>query len=209
LRRDPRAADQFASDVVELQAWLREAEPDQAVRAVPGAGSNVPIWILGSSLFGAQLAATLGLPFAFASHFAPAQLTQALDLYRARFKASDAWQTPHVMLGVNVIAADDEVEAQRLSTSLQQAFVNLRRGRPGPLPRPDETFPERMTSAEQTMLNDALACSWIGTRAMVHNGLRAFAQRTGADELMVTSQIYDHRARLHSFEIAAGAFAHG
>jgi luciferase family oxidoreductase group 1 len=202
LRRDPRAADDFASDVVELQAWLRDAEPGQPVRAVPGAGSNVPIWILGSSLFGAQSAAALGLPYAFASHFAPGQLMQALELYRARFKPSSACQKPYVMLGINVIAAETEQQARLLATSLQQAFVNLRRGSPAPLPPPDADFPQRMSQAEHAMLDDALACSWVGTPDAIRSGVRAFIERTGADELMIACQVFDHAARLRCFEIA-------
>jgi luciferase family oxidoreductase group 1 len=202
LRRDPRAADDFASDVVELQAWLRHAEPGQPVRAVPGAGSNIPLWILGSSLFGAQLAATLGLPFAFASHFAPGQLMSAIELYRARFKPSSACEKPYVMLGINVIAAELENDARVLATSLQQAFVNLRRGRPGPLPPPDADFPARMSPQEHAMLNDALACSFVGTPATIRKGVSDFVARTGADELMIASQVFDHAARLRCFEIA-------
>jgi luciferase family oxidoreductase group 1 len=202
LRRDPRAADDFASDVLELQAWLRPAEPGQPVRAVPGAGSNVPLWILGSSLFGAQLAATLGLPFAFASHFAPGQLMLAIELYRARFQPSSACDKPYVMLGINVIAAESENEARVLATSLQQAFVNLRRGRPGPLPAPDADFPQRMSPQEHAMLNEALACSFVGTPATIREAVGDFVARTGADELMVTAQVFDHAARLRCFEIA-------
>jgi luciferase family oxidoreductase group 1 len=202
LRRDPRAADDFASDVVELQAWFRHAEPGQPVRAVPGAGSNIPLWILGSSLFGAQLAAMLGLPFAFASHFAPGQLMPAIELYRARFKPSSACEKPYVMLGINVIAAELENDARVLATSLQQAFVNLRRGRPGPLPPPDADFPQRMSPLEHAMLNDALACSFVGTPATIRKGVSDFVARTGADELMIASQVFDHAARLRCFEIA-------
>jgi luciferase family oxidoreductase group 1 len=202
LRRDPRAADDFASDVLELQAWFRQAEPGQPVRAVPGAGANVPLWILGSSLFGAQLAATLGLPFAFASHFAPGQLMPAIDLYRARFNASSTCEKPYVMLGINVIAAEQDDDARVLATSLQQAFVNLRRGRPGPLPPPDADFPERMSPQEHAMLNDALACSFVGAPATIRKGVSDFVARTGADELMIAAQVFDHAARLRCFEIA-------
>jgi luciferase family oxidoreductase group 1 len=174
---------------------------------VPGAGSNVPIWILGSSLFGAQLAAALGLPYAFASHFAPGQLMPALELYRARFQPSSACQKPYVMLGINVIAAETDQQAQLLATSLQQAFVNLRRGRPAPLPPPDAGFPQCMSPAEHAMLDDALACSWIGTPDAIGSGIRAFIQRTGADELMIASQVFDHAARLRCFEIARSALS--
>jgi luciferase family oxidoreductase group 1 len=207
LRRDPNAADQFAQDVVELQTWFGAVESDQRVRAVPGAGLDVPIWILGSSLFGAQLAAVLGLPFAFASHFAPAQLTQAVEIYRQRFKPSTQQQTPHVMLGFNVIAAETEAEAKLLASSQRQAFVNLRRGRPGPLPPPDADFEARLMPAERTMLDEALACSAVGSPDLVRRSLAEFIELTGADEVMVASHIFDHTARLRSFEIAAASHA--
>jgi luciferase family oxidoreductase group 1 len=207
LRRDPNAAEQFAQDVVELQTWFRAVEPDQRVRAVPGAGLEVPIWILGSSLFGAQLAAMLGLPFAFASHFAPAQLAQAIEVYRQRFKPSAQQQKPHVMLGFNVIAAQTEAEAKLLASSLRQAFVNLRRGRPGPLPPPDADFEARLMPAERAMLDEALACSAVGSPDLVRRSLAEFIERTGADEIMVASHIFDHAARLRSFEIAAASHA--
>jgi luciferase family oxidoreductase group 1 len=203
LRRDPNTAERFPEDVLELQAWFRAVEPGQAVRAVPGAGLNVPLWILGSSLFGAELAAALGLPYAFASHFAPAQLMPALAHYRARFRPSAQLDKPYVMLGAGVIAADSDDEARLLQTSLQQAFVNLRRGRPGPLPPPDPDFVQRMAPAERAMLDDALACSVVGTPETVRRGLEAFIARTGADELMLTAQVFDHQARLRSFELTA------
>jgi luciferase family oxidoreductase group 1 len=205
LRRAPEAADSFPQDVLELMAYFRPAEPGQAVRAVPGAGLDVPIWILGSSLFGAQLAAAFGLPFAFASHFAPTMLEQALDIYRARFTPSEQLAQPYVMLGVNVFAAESETEARRLFTSLQQAFINLRRGRPGPLKPPAEGFEETLAPFERIMLGDMLSFSVVGTRDQVRAGLAAVAARTGADELMVASQIYDHAARLRSYTIAAEA----
>jgi luciferase family oxidoreductase group 1 len=207
LRRSPTAADSFPQDVLELMSYFEPATPDQLVRAVPGAGLDVPIWILGSSLFGAQLAATLGLPFAFASHFAPAMMMQAIELYRAQFKPSEQLQRPYVMLGVNVFAADTDDEARLLFTSLQQAFVNLRRGRPGPLLPPMEGFEEQLTPMDRLMLGDALACSVVGSPEVVRRGLAAFVERTGADELMVTAQIFDHAARLRSFEITASARA--
>jgi luciferase family oxidoreductase group 1 len=205
LRRNPSAADTFPNDVLELQAWFREAAPDQAVRAVPGAGANVPIWILGSSLFGAQVAGALGLPFAFASHFAPAQLMEAIALYRQRFQPSAQLERPYVMLGVGVVAAETDDEARFLATSLRHGFVNLRRGRPGPLPPPDHAFEAQLTPAEREMLDAAGACAVVGSPATVERGLRAFAERTGADELMISGQIFDHAARLRSFEIAAAS----
>ncbi len=193
--------DQFPQDVVELMAYLDDPQPGQAVRAIPGAGSKVPVWLLGSSLFGAQLAAHLGLPYAFASHFAPALMQPAIDTYRSRFRPSAQLDRPHVMLGVNVMAADTDAEARRLSTSMQQAFLNLRRGRPTPLPPPVDRV--EMSPDEAAMLEQTLSCTFVGSAETVREGLSAFIARTGADELMVTAQIYDHAARLRSFEIVA------
>jgi luciferase family oxidoreductase group 1 len=213
LRRNPLAADTFPDDVVELMGYFRPPHPRQLVRAVPGAGLDVPIWILGSSLFGAQLAAELGLPYAFASHFAPAALTEALEVYRARFKPSAQLERPYVMLGVNVFAAETDDEGRRLFTSLQQAFVNLRRGHPGPLPRPVDGFVERLTPGDRRLLDDMLSYSVVGSPATVRHGLEAIVARTGADELMLASQIHDHAARVRSYELAAAgvqaAFHHG
>jgi luciferase family oxidoreductase group 1 len=214
LRRNPLAADTFPDDVVELMGYFRPPHPRQLVRAVPGAGLDVPIWILGSSLFGAQLAAELGLPYAFASHFAPAALTEALELYRARFKPSAQLERPYVMLGVNVFAAETDDEGRRLFTSLQQAFVNLRCGHPGPLPPPVDGFVERLSPGDRRLLDDMLAYSVVGSPATVRSGLKAIVARTGADELMLASQIYDHAARVRSYELAAAgapvnAFHHG
>ena len=203
LRRTPGAADTFPQDVMELMSWFRATEPGQAVQAVPGAGLDVPIWILGSSLFGAELAAALGLPYAFASHFAPAAMTDALALYRSRFRPSDRLERPYTMVGVNVFAADTDAEARRLFTCLQQAFINLRRGRPGPLPRPDDRLEERLSPADRHLIAEMLSTTVVGAPETVRRGLLAFAERTGADELMLTSQIYDHAARLRSFEIVA------
>ncbi len=198
-------ADAFPQDVLELMTYFRPAEPGQQVQAVPGAGLKVPIWILGSSLFGAQLAAALGLPYAFASHFAPAQMMEAVELYRRRFRPSEQLAHPHVMLGLNVFAAETDGAARLLLTSLQQAFVNLRRGRPQPLQPPVEGFDSQLTAVDRSMLEQALSCSIVGSPETVRRGLEAFVARTGADELMVTSQIFDHAARLRSFEIAAEA----
>ncbi|UQA59789.1 LLM class flavin-dependent oxidoreductase [Polyangium aurulentum] len=202
LDSDP---DAFPRDVVELMDYFRSPDPGQRVRAVPGAGLNVPIWILGSSLFGAQLAAALGLPYAFASHFAPTQMTPAVELYRARFRPSPQLARPHVMLGVNVFAADTDEEARLSFTSLQQAFVNLIRGRPGPLPPPVEGFERQLTPMERAGMEQMLVCTVVGSPETVRRGLAAFVARTGADELMVTSQMFDHTARLRSFEITAEA----
>jgi luciferase family oxidoreductase group 1 len=197
-------ADTFPQDVLELMAYFRPPQPGQMVQAVPGAGLEVPVWILGSSLFGAQLAAALGLPYAFASHFAPAQMMEAVEVYRRSFRPSEQLERPYVMLGVNVFAADTDEEARRLMTSVQQSWVQLRRGRPVPLPPPIEGYESRLTVPERATLEQALSCSVIGSPEMVRQGLEAFVERTGADELMVVSQIYDHAARLRSYEIAAG-----
>ncbi|HSJ76870.1 MAG TPA: LLM class flavin-dependent oxidoreductase [Gemmatimonadales bacterium] len=203
LRRHPSAPDSFPHDVAELMHYFQPVEPGQKVQAVPGAGLEVPIWILGSSLYGAQLAAAMGLPFAFASHFAPALMDQALDLYRSGFRPSDQLEQPYAMLGVNVFAAEEEEEAQTLFSSLQQAFINLRLGRPGKLPPPQRGYAERLGMLERSILEQTLSSAVVGTEEVVAKGLEAFAARTGADELMLTSQIFDHRARLRSFEIVA------
>jgi luciferase family oxidoreductase group 1 len=205
LRRSPLSAENFPQDVAELMAYFRPAVPRQHVVAVPGTGLEVPVWILGSSLFGAQLAAAMGLPFAFASHFAPAMMMQAIDIYRRNFQPSEQLDHPYVMLGVNVFAADTDEEARLLFTSLQQAFVNLRSGRPGQLPPPVPGYGERLGPMERSMLEQALACSVVGSPETVRHGLEEFIRETGADELMVTSQIFDHEARLRSFEITAAA----
>jgi len=197
--------DSFPDDVVELMGYFRPVEPGQRVQAVPGAGLNVPIWILGSSLFGAQLAAALGLPYAFASHFAPDQMMQAIALYRGQFRPSEQLEKPHVMLGLNVFAADTDEEARRRFTSLQQAFANLRRGRPGPFPPPVDDFESQLTPMERATLEQALACTVLGSPETVQRQLEAFIARTSPDEVMVTSQMFDHAARLRSFEIAADA----
>ena len=197
--------DQFPSDVVELLRYFQPAEPSQALRAVPGAGEDVKVWILGSSTFGAQLAAHLGLPYAFASHFAPGQMRDAIAIYRQRFRPSEQLAAPHVMLGVNIFAADTDAEARRLFSSLQQAFLNLRRGRPGKLPPPVDDLETDLDHYGRAMLADALSCSVVGGPAKVRDGLLAFVDSTGADELMVTAQIFDHDARRRSFEILAHA----
>ena len=196
----------FPQDVVELMDYLAD-NGRQPVRAVPGAGATLPIWILGSSLFGAQLAAMLGLPYAFASHFAPAQMMEAIEIYRAHFRPSGALQEPYVMLGFNVFAADSDDEARLLATSAQQAFVNLRSGRPARLPPPKPGYAEQLGPAEQALLQSILSCSAIGAPDTVAQGILDFVARTGADELMITAQIHDHQARLHSYEIAARAIS--
>jgi luciferase family oxidoreductase group 1 len=207
LRRPHAAADAFPDDVAELIDYFRpaaaDAGADAAPLAVPGAGLDVPVWILGSSLFGAQVAAAQGLPFAFASHFAPALMAQAVALYRARFRPSARLARPYVMLALNAIAAETDREATWRFTSLQQAFVNLRRGRPGLLPPPVETFGVDLTPTERSMIAEALAGSVVGSAETVRRGLRAFAERTGADELILAAQIFDHDARLRSYELIA------
>ncbi|MEA2698280.1 MAG: hypothetical protein QOI66_2551 [Myxococcales bacterium] len=197
-------ADSFPQDVLELMGYLRDAPVDQPVTAFPGVGTNVPIWILGSSLFGAQLAAALGLPFAFASHFAPAALDQALELYRGQFRPSAQQQRPYVMAGVNVFAADRDEQAQLLVTSLQQAFVQLRRGRPTRLPPPLADFDSQLLPHERAMLDEALSCTFVGAPATIRDELKAFVDRTAADELIVGAHIFDHAARLRSYELLAG-----
>lgn len=205
LRRDLNAnPDEFPQDVVELMNYFEPVSEGQRVRAVPGAGLKVPVWILGSSLFGAQLAAQLGLPFAFASHFAPAQMMQAMEVYRSRFRPSEQLARPYVMLGFNVFAADSDEQAQLLASSMQQAFVNLRSGRPSRLQPPVAGYEERLTPPERAILEQTLSCSAIGAPGTVRRALEAFVARTGADELMITSQIFDHKARLRSYEITAG-----
>ena len=208
MRRNLSAdADEFPQDVVELLAYFRPAEPGQALQAVPGAGEDVAVWILGSSTFGAQLAAHLGLPYAFASHFAPAQMMQAIAIYRERFRPSERLSAPHVMLGINVFAADTDAEALCLFSSLQQAFLNLRSGKPGKLPPPVDGLDSRLDPRARAMLDDALACSVVGGPDTVRRGIAEFAERTGADELMVTAQIHDHAARVRSFAILADVWA--
>ena len=208
LRRNLASdADEFPHDVVELLTYFRPAAPDQPLQAVPGAGEEVEVWILGSSTFGAQLAAHLGLPYAFASHFAPAQMMQAISIYRERFRPSERLAAPRVMLGLNVFAAETDAEARRLFSSLQQAFLNLRSGRPGKLPPPVDELEARLDRHARAMLDHALACSVVGGPETVRRGMTDFAARTGADELMVTAQIHDHAARVRSFEILANVHA--
>jgi luciferase family oxidoreductase group 1 len=204
LRREPGNSDeQFPRDVLELQHYFQTAGPGQVVRAVPGAGLNVPIWLLGSSLFSAQLAALLGLPYAFASHFAPDDLMAALALYRGKFRPSETLRHPYAMAGVGVFAAGTDREAELLFTSVQQQFVNLRRGRPGPLNPPLESTEGLWTDQERRGVEHALRESIIGSPEKVKSGISAFIEKTSVDELMVTGHIYDHAARLRSFEIVA------
>jgi luciferase family oxidoreductase group 1 len=200
-------SDVFPRDVMELQSYFRASVPGQAVQAVPGAGLGVPIWILGSSLFGAQLAAELGLPFAFASHFAPALLEEALGQYRARFQPSRQLPRPHAMAVIAVCAAESDAEARRLFTSQQQSFTLLRRGTPVALPPPVDSMGGFWTGAEEMGAAQAFREAVVGSPATVKRGVEAFVERTGVDELMLTGSIYDPAARLRSFEIAARAAA--
>ncbi|SEW28919.1 LLM class flavin-dependent oxidoreductase [Luteibacter sp. 329MFSha] len=195
--------DRFPEDVQELQFFLGPQQPGQTVRAVPGMDTNVPIWLLGSSLFSARLAAELGLPFAFASHFAPDLMMKALEVYRTMFRPSETLDKPYAMLGINVVAADTDEEARRLFTSQQQAFWNLRRGAPGQLPPPVNTMDGVWTPMEKAQVDHALSCAVVGSPDTVREGLAAFIQRTGADELIITAQIYDHEARKRSYTIVA------
>jgi luciferase family oxidoreductase group 1 len=203
LRRDPRAADTFPQDVLELQALLGDPQPGQAVRAIPGVGTRVPLWILGSSLYGAQLAAALGLPYAFASHFAPDALLPALEVYRERFQPSEQLQEPHTMVAANAIVADDDAEAQRLFTSVQQSFTNVLRGRRGQLPAPIDDIETYWSPQEKAQASHMLSRSFVGSAATVHGQLERFVGETGADELILAAAIYDHGARLRSYELLA------
>jgi luciferase family oxidoreductase group 1 len=204
MRRNLNAgAEQFPQDVVELMAYFRQPEAGQRLQAVPGAGLDVPIWILGSSLFGAQLAAILGLPFAFASHFAPAALTQAIAIYRERFSPSAQLAAPHVMLGVTCVAAETDDEARFLFSSLQQSTLNNRIGQPSRVPPPIADFEATLDSYRRAVVEDALGAAIVGGPDTVRRGLEDFAARTGADELMVTANIFDHAKRKRSFEIIA------
>jgi luciferase family oxidoreductase group 1 len=203
LRRDPARANDFPRDVQELQLLLGAVEQGQYVQAVPGAGTNVPIWILGSSTFGAQLAAILGLPYAFASHFAPDALLDALDLYRERFKPSDQLERPYAMVGLQVVAAETDAEAKRLFTTQQQSFVNLHRGRPGPQQPPIDDIETYWSPTEKLQASHMLQYAVVGSPETVRNGIERILAETQADELMVVSAIYDHAARVRSYEILA------
>jgi luciferase family oxidoreductase group 1 len=193
----------FPAEVVELMSYFEPAQPGQKLQAVPGAGLTVPIWILGSSAFGAQLAAYLGLPYAFASHFAPAMLMPAIRIYRERFRPSAQLDAPYLMLGVTAVAAETDEEARFLFTSLQQSTLNNRLGRPGRVPPPVADFDARLDHYARAILADAYACAVVGGPETVRQGLDDFARRTGADELMVTANLFDHGKRKRSFEIIA------
>jgi luciferase family oxidoreductase group 1 len=197
------SADEFPQDVQELQSYF-DAPPGQSTRAIPGAGLAVPIWLLGSSLFSAQLAAALGLPFAFAAHFAPELLLSALALYRRGFQASGALARPYAMVCVNVIAADTDAEARRLFTSHQQAFTQLRRGRPGQLPPPIDDIDSFWSSAEKAMVEQSMQCSFIGSAATVEKAVRAFLDQVQVQELMINVHVHDQLARRYSLTLTAG-----
>jgi luciferase family oxidoreductase group 1 len=199
LHSDPN---KFPQDVLELKGYLADAQENQKVLAIPGQGSNVPLYILGSSLFGAQLAAILGLPFAFASHFAPAAMMRAIALYREEFTPSEQLHKPYVMLGYNICAADTEAEAQRLRTSGLRALLNLRQGRPGPLPPPIDNFETTLTTAEQSILAQSDPAAAVGDVEQIRDQVAEFVAQTQVDELIITSQIFDHEARCHSYSIA-------
>jgi luciferase family oxidoreductase group 1 len=203
LRRNHTSADSFPDDVLELQALFGALRPNQAVQAVPGTGLNVPLWILGSSLYGAQLAAALGLPYAFASHFAPDELDAALELYRAQFRPSAQLAAPQAMVGVNAVVAPTDAEARRLFTTAQQGFTNLLRGTRGRLEPPIDDIEAYWTPAEKAQASRMLSCSLVGSPETVGEQLSKLVARTGADELIVASAIYDQAARLRSYELLA------
>jgi luciferase family oxidoreductase group 1 len=208
LRRYYANADEFPADVVELMKYFDPVRPGQTVRAVPGAGIDVEMWILGSSLFGAQLAAMLGLPYAFASHFAPDALEQAIAVYRAKFRPSARLEQPHVMLALNIVAADTDDDAQRLFTTQQQAFVNLRRGKPGLVPPPlasGEAINAYCSPDEKANVDRALGCAAVGSMRTVKAAVSDFVDRHRPDELMVTANVFDHAQRVRSFELAMQA----
>ncbi|MGF7158646.1 luciferase family oxidoreductase group 1 [Rhodoligotrophos appendicifer] len=201
LRRDPNSADTFPQDVLELQALLGPVQPGQVVQAVPGSDTNVPLWILGSSLFGAQLAAMLGLPYGFASHFAPDALMQALQVYRAKFQPSPQLSKPYAIVGVNVFLADTDLEAQYLFTSVQQTFANMFRGARGKLPAPIDDIETYWSPMEKMQAERMLACSFVGSADTVTEKLNRFLAQTGADELMVASAMHDPAARQRSYSM--------
>ena len=203
LRRDPAAADTFPQDVLELQSLLAPVKTGQTVRAVPGAGTEVPLWILGSSTFGAELAASLGLPYAFASHFAPEALLLALDLYREQFRPSRQLDQPYAMVGVNVVAAETDEEARRLFTTIQQSFTNLVRGAGGKLQAPIDNIDDYWNPMEKHQASRMLKYSIVGSAETVRRGLDQLLRLTQADELMIVTSVYDHAARMRSYEIVA------
>lgn len=205
LRRTNEAAENFPQDVLELQAFLAPTGPNQRIQAVPAAGTNVPLWILGSSNFGAMLAAELGLPYAFASHFAPDMLLSALDIYRSRFKPSEQLDRPYAMVGVNVIAAETDAQARRLATTQQMSFADIFRGARGLSRPPIDDIETYWSPSEKAQAMRMLARSIVGSPQTVRSGLDALIAETGADELMIVSDVFDHTTRLRSFELIAQA----
>lgn len=204
LRRDiTGSVDDFPQDVIELQNYFKPAHPGQTIIATPGAGTEVPLWILGSSLFGAGLAAALGLPYAFASHFAPGYMQAAIEMYREQFRPSAQLGEPHVMLGYNIFAADTDEDARYLQTSMMQSFVRLRRGNPGKMAPPRAGYEDTLSPADKQMLAEVMRCSAVGSKGSIARQMHEFIRSTGADELMITSPIFEHRKRLRSFEIVA------
>jgi luciferase family oxidoreductase group 1 len=209
LRRDPVSEAEFPRDVQDLQYLLGPAQPGQPIQAVPGAGTSVPLWILGSSTYGARLAAALGLPYAFASHFAPRDLMDALAIYRREFRPSGQLEEPYAMAGLNVFAADTDEEARRLFTTPQQSWANRVRGLAGPYPPPIDDIEAYWTPAEKAQASAMLARSVVGSRDTVHAGVAAFVEETGVDEVMVVSAIWEHAARVRSYEILASSLPAG
>lgn len=205
MRRSPEASEHFPQDVLELQAYLAPPDPDQRIIAVPAAGTNVPLWILGSSNFGAMLAAEFGLPYAFASHFAPAMLLPALETYRTRFKPSEQLDRPYAVAGINVIAADTDAEAKRLATTQQMSFADIFSGRRGLSKPPIDDIETYWSPHEKAQAMHMLARSVIGSKETVRAGLQAFIAETGVDEVMIVSDVYEHQARLRSVELIAEA----
>jgi len=203
LRRSPQASDTFPQDVLELQAYFAEAEPGQRIQAIPAAGTNVPLWILGSSNFGAMLAAELGLPYGFASHFAPEMLLPALSIYRNRFKPSEQLPRPYAMVGVNIVVADTDEEAKRLFTTQQMSFTSIFRGARGLSQPPIDDIETYWTEMEKAQVQRMLARAIVGSPATVKAGMQALVEETGADELIIVSDVYEHGKRLRSFELIA------
>jgi len=207
LRRGPDSSENFPQDVVELQALLGAPQENQAIHAIPGEDTNVPLWILGSSLFGAQLAAMLGLPYAFASHFAPQALMQAVEIYRDRFEPSAQLDAPYVMIGCNAVVADTEDEARHLFTTPQQQFTRMVRGTRGQLPPPVDDIETFWSPMEKSQASSMLGCSFYGSSDTIKARLDPLIEATGADELMVVGAIWDHAARVRSYEILAEAMS--
>ncbi len=203
LRRSPTEAENFPQDVAELQIYLGDTYEGQIIQAVPGGGSHIPLWILGSSLFGAQFAAAMGLPYAFASHFAPDALMQAIQVYRSQFQPSEQLAKPYIMLAANVFASETDKEAKYHFSTIQQQFAKLRRGNPGKLPKPVDNIEDILSPMEMAGVNHALSCSFVGSKETVKKQLIEFIDKTAPDEIIATGAIYDHTARLKSFEILA------